>query len=131
MLRITILKVHVCTSHTRAHSISLSASLSGAIDTLLGELGGERKAQGGLDLVLGERALLLVAHKLAGLVGNLVEDIRDELGRDAGARVHLLEQLVNVDREGICALLLLLAACLHRVLLCATVYVRSAGRARA
>ena len=33
----------------------------------------------GLDLARGERALLVRAHKLAGLVGDLAEDARDEL----------------------------------------------------
>ena len=72
---------------------------------VLDELSGEGEAHGGLDLAGREGALLVVAHELAGLVGDLVKDIRDErvhdqhaLGRDARVGVHLLEHLVDVDR---------------------------------
>jgi hypothetical protein len=75
-------------THTLSLSISLAVSLAGALGHVgLGELGGERKAHGGLDLARGERALLVAAHDLAGLVGDLVEDVRDELGRDVSRRV--------------------------------------------
>jgi hypothetical protein len=52
--------------------------------------------------------LLVVAHKLASLVGDLVEDIHDEgvhdghaLGGDTRVRVHLLQHLVDVDGVGL------------------------------
>ena len=84
---------------------------------VLGELAGEREAHGGLDLARGEGALLVVAHELAGLVGDLVEDVGDEgvhdrhaLGRDARVGVHLLEHLVDVDGVGLAPLLLALPA---------------------
>ena len=42
---------------------------------VLGELSGEGEAHGGLDLAGREGALLVVAHELAGLVGDLVKDV--------------------------------------------------------
>ena len=84
---------------------------------MLGELAREREAHGGLDLARREGALLVVAHELAGLVGDLVEDVGDEgvhdrhaLGRDARVGVHLLEHLVDVDGVGLAPLLLALPA---------------------
>jgi hypothetical protein len=48
--------------------------------------------------------LLVVAHKLASLVGDLVENIHDEgvhdghtLGGDTSVGVNLLQHLVDVD----------------------------------
>ena len=86
---------------------------------MLGELSGEGKAHGSLDLARGEGALLVVADELAGLVGDLVEDVRDErvhdghaLGRNACVGVHLLENLVDVDAVRLRAALLLLRALL-------------------
>jgi hypothetical protein len=86
---------------------------------VLGELSGEGKAHGSLDLARGECALLVVADELAGLVGDLVEDVRDErvhdghaLGRNACVGVHLLENLVDVDAVRFRAALLLLRALL-------------------
>jgi hypothetical protein len=84
---------------------------------MLGELAREREAHGGLDLARREGALLVVAHELASLVGDLVEDVGDEgvhdrhaLGRDARVGVHLLEHLVDVDGVGLAPLLLALPA---------------------
>jgi hypothetical protein len=84
---------------------------------MLGELAREREAHCRLDLARREGALLVVAHELAGLVGDLVEDVGDEgvhdrhsLGRDARVGVHLLEHLVNVDGVGLAPLLLALPA---------------------
>ncbi|KAJ1488831.1 hypothetical protein T484DRAFT_3649747, partial [Baffinella frigidus] len=52
---------------------------------VLGELSGEDEAHGGLDLAGREGALLVVAHELAGLVGDLVEDVRNERIHDGHA----------------------------------------------
>ena len=74
------------------------------------------EANGGLDLARGERLALGVRDQLAGLAGDAVEDVvhervhdRHGLLGDAGARMHLLEHLVDVHREGLGALLLLSA----------------------
>jgi len=91
---------------------------------VLGELSGESEAHGGLHLAASEGALLVVAHQLDGLVGDLVKHVWDErlhhqhtLVRDASVTVHLLEHLVGVDRVGLGVLLLALAALLLGLLL--------------
>jgi len=75
---------------------------------VLGEFTGEEETDGGLDLSGGEGALLVVADKLGGLEGDLLEDVVDEgvedlhgsLG-DASLGVDLLEDTVDVDGEGL------------------------------
>jgi len=75
---------------------------------VLGEFPGEEEAHGGLDLSGGQGVLLVVADELGGLEGDLLEDVVDEgvhdvhgsLG-DAGLGVDLLEDSVDVDREGL------------------------------
>ena len=70
---------------------------------MLGELSGEEKAHGGLDLSGRKGGFLVVSGELGRLGGESVEDIVDErvqdghasLG-DAGVRVHLLEHSVDV-----------------------------------
>ena len=42
---------------------------------VLGELSWESEAHGGQDLAGNKGALLVVAHELAGLVGDLVKDV--------------------------------------------------------
>ena len=81
-------------------------------DGVLGELTGEDKADGGLDLAAGEGGLAVVGAQLAGLSGDLAEDVVDEGVHDAhsllghaGVGVDLLEHLVDVDAEGLHALL--------------------------
>ena len=84
-------------------------------DGVLGELTGEEELDGGLDLSGGESVLLVVSDELGRLSRDLLEDIVDEgvhdghgsLG-DAGLGVHLLEDSVDVDGEGLDSLLLLL-----------------------
>ena len=72
--------------------------------SVLGKLAGKDEANGSLDLAGGKSALLVVAHKLASLVGDLVKDVGDErvhdahaLGGDTSVGVNLLEHLVDVD----------------------------------
>ena len=75
---------------------------------MLGELTGEEEADGGLDLAGGESVLLVVSDEAGRLGSDLLEDIVDErvhdahgsLG-DAGLGVHLLEDTVDVDGEGL------------------------------
>ena len=75
---------------------------------MLGELTGEEEADGGLDLAGGESVLLVVSDEAGALGSDLLEDIVDErvhdahgsLG-DAGLGVHLLEDTVDVDGEGL------------------------------
>jgi hypothetical protein len=81
---------------------------------VLGELTGQDQADRRLYLARAERALLVIAHELAGLVGDIVEDVGDErvhdahaLGRDARVGMNLLEHLVDVDGVALAAALLL------------------------
>ena len=91
----------------------LGDGLGALSDGVLGELTGEEKADGGLDLAGGESVLLVVADETGGLAGDLLEDIVDEGVHDAHGSladaslwVHLLEDTVDVDREGLGSLLL-------------------------
>ena len=77
-------------------------------DGVLGELTGEEESDGSLDLAGGEGVLLVVADEAGGLVGDLLEDVVDEgvhdrhgLLGDASLGVDLLEDSVDVDREGL------------------------------
>ena len=47
-------------------------------DGVLGQLSGEEEANSGLDLSGGQGVLLVVANELAGLSGDLVEQVVDE-----------------------------------------------------
>ena len=74
---------------------------------MLGELTGEEEADGGLDLAGGESVLLVVSDEAGALGSDLLEDIVDERVHDAHGSlgdssfwVHLLENSVDVDREG-------------------------------
>ena len=77
-------------------------------DGVLGELTWEKESDGGLDLTGGESVLLVVADESGALSGDLLEDVVDErvhdahgsLG-DASLWVHLLEDSVDVDGEGL------------------------------
>ena len=74
---------------------------------MLGEFTWEEESDGCLDFTGRESVLLVVADKAGALSGNLLEDIVDErvhdahgsLG-DASLWVDLLEDSVDVDREG-------------------------------
>jgi hypothetical protein len=72
-------------------------------DGVLGQLSGKEEANSGLDLSGSQGVLLVVANKLAGLGGDLVEQVVDEgvhhghaAGGDAGVGVDLLQHLVDV-----------------------------------
>ena len=75
---------------------------------MLGELTWEEESDGGLDLAGGESVLLVISDESSTLSGDLLEDVVDErvhdahgsLG-DAGLGVDLLEDSVDVDREGL------------------------------
>ena len=75
---------------------------------MLSELTGEEETDSSLDLAGGEGVLLVVANKAGALTGDLLEDIVDERVHDAhgslgdtGLGVHLLEDTVDVDGEGL------------------------------
>ena len=91
----------------------LGDSLGALSDGVLGELTGEEEADGGLDLAGGESVLLVVSDEAGALGSDLLEDIVDERVHDAHGSlgdssvwVHLLEDSVDVDREGFASLLL-------------------------
>ena len=94
-------------SHRSGRAV-LGDGLGAFGDGVLGEFPGEEEADSGLDLSGGESVLLVVSDELGGLEGDLLEDVVDEavhdvhgsLG-DAGLGVHLLEDSVDVDREGL------------------------------
>ena len=75
---------------------------------MLGKLTWEEESNGGLDLAGGESVLLVVAYEPGALTCDLLEDVVNErvhdghasLG-DSGLWVHLLEDSVDVDREGL------------------------------
>jgi hypothetical protein len=84
---------------------------------VLGQLSGEEEANSGLDLPGGQGVLLVVTNKLAGLGGDLVEQVVDEgvhhghaAGGDAGVGVNLLQHLVDVGGVRLLAGLALLLA---------------------
>ena len=73
-----------------------------------GELSGEDELDGGLDLPGGEGSPLVEPDELGALGGDPVEGVVDEgvhdvhgLLGDADVGVHLLEDLVDVDGEGL------------------------------
>ena len=95
-------------SNNKFSGLELGDGLGSLSDGVSGELSGEEESDGGLDLSGGEGGLLVVSNKLGGLVGDSVEDIVDErvhdehgfLG-DSSLGVNLLEDLVDVDGEGL------------------------------
>ena len=71
---------------------------------MLSELAGQQQTDGGLDLAARDRRALVVVSETGRLGGDALEDVVDErihdahcLARDTGVRVHLLENLVDVD----------------------------------
>ena len=82
---------------------------------MLGQLSGEEEPHRGLDLPRGDGGPLVVVGQTGGLGGNPLEDVVDKgvhdahgLGGDTGVRVHLLQDLVDVDGIGFLPLLVLL-----------------------
>ena len=76
-------------------------------DGVLGEFTRQDQSHGGLDFSGRHGRLLVVSGELGGFRGDLLEDVVDEgvhdghrLGGDAGVRVHLLQDLVDVDLVG-------------------------------
>ena len=83
-------------------------------DGMLGEFTWEEKSDGGLDFATAESAFLVVAYELAAFEGDTLEGVVDERVHDAhasladsGVWVDLLEDSVDVEGEGLCALLCL------------------------
>ena len=73
-------------------------------DGVFAQLSGQVKADGRLDLATGDRVLLVVVRQSRGLSRDPLEDVVDEgvhdahgLAGDAGVRVDLLQDLVDVD----------------------------------
>ena len=77
-------------------------------DGVLGELTGEDETDGGLDLAGGHGLALVVLAQAAGLAGDSPEGVADEgvedghrALADAGVRVDLLQNAVDVDVVGL------------------------------
>jgi hypothetical protein len=77
-------------------------------DGMSGELSGEDELDGRLDFPGGKSSSLVEADELGSLSGNAVEGVVDEgvhdvhgLLGDSDVGVHLLEDLVDVDGEGL------------------------------
>jgi len=88
----------------------LGDGLGALADGVLGELTWEEETDSSLDLSGGEGVLAVVSHESGGLSGDLLEDVVDERVHDAhgslgdtGLWVDLLEDSVDVDREGLCS----------------------------
>ncbi len=89
----------------------LGDSLGALRHGVLGQLTGEQEPDSGLDLPGGDGGPLVVEGKAGGLGGDPLEDVAHvgdegvhdahDLGGDAGAAVHLLQNLVDVDGIGL------------------------------
>ena len=82
----------------------LGDSLGTLGDSVLGKLSGEEEPDSGLDLPRGDGGPLVVVSKTAGLGSNTLKQVVDKrvhdahgLGGDTSVRVHLLQDLVDVD----------------------------------
>ena len=92
----------------------LGDGLGSLRDGMLGQLSGQEETDSGLDLPGGDGGPLVVVGKTAGLSSDTLKDIVDKgvhdahgLGADTGVRVHLLEDLVDVDGIGLLSLAVL------------------------
>ena len=101
--------------HTLLGGSVLGDGLGSFRDGVLSQLSGKKQPDGRLDLPGGDGGPLVVVGQTGGLSGNSFEDVVDErvhdahgLGGDTGVRVHLLENLVDVDGVGLLPLSLLL-----------------------
>ena len=96
-------------------ALVLGDGLGALGDGVLGELTREDQTHGGLDLAGGHGLALVVHDQAAGLGGDAPEGVANEgvehghgpLG-DAGVRVDLLEDAVDVDVVGLLVFLLVL-----------------------
>jgi len=82
----------------------LGDGLRSLADGVLGKFAGQQQTDGSLDLAARDRRSLVVVSETGRLGGDAFEDVVDErvhdahrLARDTGVRVHLLENLVDVD----------------------------------
>ena len=82
---------------------------------MFGQLSGQEEPDSGLDLPRSDGGALVVVSELASLSSNTLEQVVDErvhdahgLGGNTGVRVHLFENLVDVDSVGLLPLSLLL-----------------------
>ncbi|XP_037726456.1 uncharacterized protein LOC119562250 isoform X1 [Drosophila subpulchrella] len=101
-----------------------SDSLGSLTDGVLGQLSGQEQANSRLDLPTGYGRALVVVSQTRRLGSNALEDIihkavhdAHRLRRNAGVRVDLLQDLVNVDGVALLPLALLLLIGLGDVLL--------------
>ena len=85
----------------------LGDSLGALAHGVLGQLTGQQKPDGGLDLPRSDGAPLVVVSQTAGFGGDALEDVVHEgvhdghgLAGDAGVGVHLLQHFVDVDGVG-------------------------------
>lgn len=95
----------------------LGDSLGALRDGVLGQLSGKEETDSSLDLSGGDGGPLVVVGKAAGLSSNALKDVIDKgvhdahgLGGDTSVRVHLLEDLVDVDGVGLLSPAVLLLA---------------------
>ena len=86
----------------------LGDSLGSLRNGVSGKFSGEDELDGRLDLSAGESSSLVEPHELGSLSGDSVEGVMDErvhdvhgLLGDTNVGVHLLEDLVDVDGEGL------------------------------
>ena len=93
----------------------LGDSLGSLRDGVFGQLTGQEEPDSSLDLPGGDGGPLVVVGKTAGLGGDALKEIIDKrvhdahgLGRNTSVRMHLLEDLVDVDGVGFLPLLVLL-----------------------
>ena len=84
--------------------------LGSLADGVLAELSRQVEADGRLDLAAGDGVLLVVVSQARGLGGDALEDVIHEgvhdahgLAGDASVRVHLLQDLVDVDGVALAA----------------------------
>ena len=82
----------------------LGHSLGALADCVLGKFTGQVQPHGSLDLSAGDGVLPVVVGQTRGLCGNPLKDVVHEgvhdahgLAGDASVRVHLLQDLVDVD----------------------------------
>ena len=93
----------------------LGDSLGSLRDGVLGQLSGQEETDSSLDFSGRDGGPLVVVGKTAGLSSDTLKDIIDKgvhdahgLGADTSVRVHLLEDLVDVDGIGLLSFAVLL-----------------------